>query len=321
MKILITGCAGFIGFHVSKNFLKKGYSVIGIDNLNSYYDVKLKKDRLKNLYSLNKKKFLFLKLDISKDEELRKLKKLKFNLIIHLAAQAGVRYSLKRPEQYINSNLTGFFNLINYSKNNNVNKIIYASSSSIYGDINKNIFSEKLNTNKPIQLYAATKLSNELMATSYNYLYKINFVGLRFFTVYGEWGRPDMAIYSFTNNIKKRKYVELFNFGKNCRDFTYIDDAVRAVEKSVFFINKKKAVNEIFNIGSNRSISVLRYLKEIEKNLNLKAKLKLVPPQMGDMNKTKANITKAKKLLNWKPKVSLEDGIKNYTYWFNSYYK
>jgi UDP-glucuronate 4-epimerase len=320
MKILITGCAGFIGFHVTKYFLDKGYYVLGLDNLNSYYDIKLKNDRLNILKKSNNKKFTFLKVDISDKKKIDLLKKYEIDVIVHLAAQAGVRYSLEQPHQYIQSNILGFFNIINFAKIKKIKKIIYASSSSIYGNINKSVFSENLITNKPIQLYAATKSSNELMAATYNYLYKISFVGLRFFTVYGEWGRPDMAIYNFTRKIKNNEYVELYNYGNNFRDFTYIDDVVLAVAKTLNFILKKNKINEIFNIGNSKSISVRRYLKEIEKNLEIKAKYKLVEPQMGDMTKTKANIKKAAKLLKWKPKISLDEGIRNYVNWFNTYY-
>ena len=226
-KILITGCAGFIGYHLTKR-LSKNFKVVGIDNLNPYYDVRLKKDRLKDL---NKERnFKFFKVDIESFNLLKKIfKKNKFNTVIHLAAQAGVRYSLVNPSRYINTNINGFFNVIENCKIFKVKNFLYASTSSVYGNQSKFPIEENFDTSSPIQLYAATKKSNELLAHCYSHLYKIKTIGLRFFTVYGPWGRPDMALFKFTNNILKNKTIEIFNYGTHTRDFTYIDDIIEGV--------------------------------------------------------------------------------------------
>ena len=321
MKFLVTGCAGFIGFHIARKLIRDGHKVIGIDNLNSYYDLKLKKDRLNNLKSIDPKKFIFHKLDISEESAFNKISKYKVNIIVHLAAQAGVRYSLKHPKEYIKSNLNGFFNILSYSKKNKITKIIFASSSSVYGKTRKKIFHENLRIDRPLQLYAATKASNELMAASYHHLYNINFIGLRFFTVYGEWGRPDMAIYTFTKNIIENKPVLLFNNGNNFRDFTYIDDAVAAINNSINYIKKQKKIFEIFNVGNNKNINVKEYLKVIELNLGKKANIIKVPHQPGDMVSTRASTYKSKKNLKFSSKYNLQVGIKNYVNWFKDYYK
>ena len=235
-KILITGSAGFIGFHVCKTFLKNNYSVCGIDNLNDYYDVKLKKDRtnfLKNKF----KNYKFIKIDISNKKSLEKLFKIKrFDTVINLAAQAGVRYSIKNPDAYVKSNLQGFCNLIELSTKYKIKHFVYASTSSVYGMNQKQPLSEKDNVDHPIQFYAATKRSNELIAHAYSHLFNLPTTGLRFFTVYGPWGRPDMALFLFTKNILKNKPIEIFNNGDHIRDFTYVDD----VAKSVFYVSKKK---------------------------------------------------------------------------------
>ena len=228
MRILVTGSAGFIGFHVSKLFLHKGHTVYGVDNLNRYYDVKLKRARNKIL--LKHKKYRFSKINMNSTKKISAIfKKNKFDLVIHLAAQAGVRYSLKNPKVYIDSNIKGFFNIINNLKENNIKNFIYASSSSIYGNSNKPVFKESENATSPIQLYAATKRSNELIAHAYSSIYKINTIGLRFFTVYGPWGRPDMSLFLFTKKIINNKKIDVFNYGKHSRDFTFIDDIVHGI--------------------------------------------------------------------------------------------
>ena len=256
MKILITGSAGFIGFHLSSKILSKGFKVIGIDNLNSYYDVKLKKDR-NNILKKNKN-FIFKKVDIKNYNALEKIfKKYKIDIVIHLAAQAGVRYSLKNPKSYIDNNISGFFNILDISKNFKIKKFIYASTSSIYGTQKKYPLKEKFETSNPIQLYAATKKSNEVIATSYNHLYKIRTIGLRFFTVYGPWGRPDMALFKFTKNILKGKPIHVYNHGKHSRDFTYVDDIVGGIFKILTSRDKKK-VNSIYNIGYGKEIPLLK---------------------------------------------------------------
>ncbi len=321
MKILVTGVAGFIGYHLTKDLIKNT-KVVGVDNLNNYYDISLKKQRLKNLLSNeNKKNFKFLKLDLSIKENLKKLNKYNFDIIIHLAAQAGIRYSLKKPDQYIKSNIIGFFNILEFLKNNKIKKMIFASSSSIYGRSKSATFKEDVISNKTMQMYAATKLSNEIMAYTYFDLYKINFIGLRFFTVYGEWGRPDMAIFKFTESILKNKKLYLYNKGNNYRDFTYISDTIQGIKKSIYLINRKKKIFEIFNIGNNKLISTKKYLNEIVKNLRIKPKISLLKKQKGEMTLTNADISKSKKILKYKPTTSLEDGIKKYVSWFKNYYK
>ena len=330
MKVLVTGCAGFIGFHLSKKLINEGISVVGIDNINSYYDVKLKKDRLKILKKtkLNKKyKFLFHKIDISNKSSLKKIfKKYNFDQVIHLAAQAGVRYSIEKPEAYVNSNLVGFANILENCRQKKIKHLFFASTSSVYGESNKFPYKETHNTDSPIQFYAATKKSNEVMAHSYSYLFNLHTTALRFFTVYGPWGRPDMALYKFTKNIIENKKVPLFNRGNHYRSFTYIDDVIEAI---ILLVRKKRKKNyldkktpfEIINIGNNKSESLKKYLKIIEKKLNKKSKKKLLPIQSGDIKTTLADIKVLRKKTNFKPKVSIEEGISKFINWFLSYHR
>ena len=316
---LITGSAGFIGFHLSYKFLSKGFKVIGIDNLNNYYDVQLKKKR-NNILKKNKNYF-FKKIDIKNYKSLETVfKKNKIHKVIHLAAQAGVRYSLKNPRSYIDNNINGFFNILELSKNYKVKKFVYASTSSIYGSQKKFPLKENLNTDNPIQLYAATKKSNELMATSYSHLYKMHTVGLRFFTVYGPWGRPDMALFKFTKNIIKGKPIEVFNKGKHVRDFTYIDDIVDGIIK-VVLDKKNKFGSKIFNIGNGKKIKLLKYIQLIEKNLKKKARKKFLPLQKGDVYKTHSDTRLIKKYFNYNPKTGVNHGIKKFIEWYISYFK
>ena len=313
---LVTGSAGFIGFHLSKKILEKGFKVIGIDNLNNYYDVQLKKKR--NHILKKKKNYIFKKIDIKNYKNLETVfKKYKIFKVIHLAAQAGVRYSLKNPRSYIDNNINGFFNILEISKNYRVKKFVYASTSSIYGLQKKFPLKENFNTDNPIQLYAATKKSNELMATSYSYLYKMDTVGLRFFTVYGPWGRPDMALFKFTKNIIKGRSIEVFNKGKHERDFTYVDDIVDGIIKIVFS-KKNKFGSQIFNIGNGKKIKLLKYIQLIEKNLKKKARKKLLPLQKGDVFKTHSNTRLIKKHYNYNPKTSVNDGVKKFIEWYIS---
>ena len=320
MKILITGCAGFIGFSVAKALLKDGFQIIGVDNINSYYDIKLKRGRLKELKKF--RHFIFKKIDISKAIDIKKLfKKYRFGTVINLAAQAGVRYSLKYPDTYIRSNILGFFNILQESKNFKVKHLIYASSSSVYGKNTKYPFSEKHFTDEPIQIYAATKKSNELMAESYSNLYKLKCTGLRFFTVYGPWGRPDMAIFKFVENIKKNKIINVHNRGNHYRDFTYIDDIVNGIRSTIKTGIKRHDLHKIYNLGNNKAIKIDKVIKIIEKILNIKAKIKLLKFQKGEVFKTWANINKAKKELNYKTTVSIERGIQNFIEWYNNFYR
>lgn len=317
--IVITGSAGFIGFHLSLKLLKEGYNVIGIDNLNNYYDVKLKKNRNNILRKF--KNYIFKKIDIKNSKDLDKtFKKRKIYCVIHLAAQAGVRYSLINPRSYIDNNILGFFNVLDTLKKNKVKKFIYASTSSIYGLQKKFPLKEKFNTDSPIQLYAATKKSNEVMAASYSYLYKINTIGLRFFTVYGPWGRPDMALFKFTKNILRGKPIDIFNKGKHIRDFTFVEDIVNGIFK-IIKSNKKNLGSQIYNIGNGKKISLMKYIELIEKNLMKKSKKRFLSLQKGDVIKTHSDTSLLKKEYNYYPDTSVEIGIKKFVDWYVSYFK
>ena len=316
---LITGSAGFIGFHLSKKLLSEGFNVLGVDNLNNYYDQKIKKDRNKILKKY--KNYKFNKIDIKDYKKLDRIfKKNSIHGVVNLAAQAGVRYSLKNPRSYIENNINGFFNILELSKKYRVKKFIYASTSSIYGLQKKFPLKENFNTDNPIQLYAATKKSNELMATSYSHLYKMDTVGLRFFTVYGPWGRPDMALFKFTKNIIKGKPIEVFNKGKHERDFTYVDDIVNGIF-NIIIKKKSKFGAKIFNIGNGKKIKLLKYIQLIEKNLNLKSKKKFLPLQKGDVIKTHSDTKLIKKHYNYEAKTEVSYGVKKFIEWYVSYFK
>ena len=327
MKILITGVAGFIGFHVAQELLKlNSIKLYGLDNLNNYYDQNLKKLRLKILKK--KKNFLFKKIDITEKKKIDNfVKKNKIKIIVHLAAQAGVRYSLSNPESYFDSNLKGFFNLLEVSKKNKVKKFIFASSSSVYGQNALKPLKENFDTNRPIQFYAATKKSNEIMAYAYSKLYSIQTIGLRFFTVYGPYGRPDMSYYKFAKNIINKKNIEIYNYGKHSRDFTYIED-VRSIFNKIFkLINQKKFSTlfeknsnfNIFNISSGKNIKLNYMIEEIEKNLNLKSKKKYLNIQKGDVKDTLSSNQKIKKILKIKKFTSFKKGISQFVTWFKEY--
>ena len=338
MSILITGSAGFIGYHLSKRIIEKGIKVVGFDNLNNYYDVKLKKARLKKLYSISKKynkDFIFIKGDLLDKKKLTKIfKKHKPETVINLAAQAGVRYSLTNPMAYINSNIIGFTNLIECCKESKVKQLVFASSSSVYGG-NKNLpFSEKDNVDHPVSLYATTKKSNELIAHTYSHLYDLQVTGLRFFTVYGPWGRPDMALFKFTKNILAGENIEVFNNGDMIRDFTYIDDIIESIFR---LLNKPFYKNEfnqldpdpseswspyrIFNIGNSNPQPLMQYISCLEDCLKLKAKIKFMPMQPGDVKATYANTDKLEKFINFKPNTSIEEGISKFVNWYKDFYQ
>jgi len=332
--ILITGAAGFIGFHVSLKLLKSGKKVVGLDNLNSYYDISLKKSRLKILKKF--KNFTFQKIDLIEEKKLNNMfRRFKFQIVVNLAAQAGVRYSLINPRSYINTNLVGFFNLLDLSKKYKVRHFVYASTSSVYGALKKMPFKEFYSTDHPIQLYAATKKSNEIMAHAYSYIYSLPTTGLRFFTVYGPWGRPDMALFKFTKNILSNKKIEIFNFGNHSRDFTYIDDIVQGIVKSLKTVpkaNKKfnfsnpklsesSAPFNIFNIGNGKKVRLMKYISEIENYLKIKAKKKYKEIQKGDIKDTHANLTKIKNQLGYKSTTSVKKGIREFLDWYLDYYK
>ena len=334
--ILVTGSAGFIGYFTAARLVKNNRKVIGIDNLNNYYDKNLKLSRLKELKKIsNKKNYKFYKIDVCNKKQLKKLFKIyKFKTVLHFAAQAGIRFSLKKPDQYIKSNLLGFFNILDLCKEFKISHLIYASSSSVYGSNNKFPFKEKNSANHPLQLYAATKRSNELMAHSYSSLYNLPTTGLRFFTVYGPLGRPDMALNKFVKNIIFNKPIEIYNYGKHFRDFTYIDDVVNAVLKAIINIPKRKIIKfigtdpsesyapfRIINVGSNKPINLLACIKLIEKIIGKQAIKKFMPIQKGDVIKTHSDLTKIKRIFNYKPKTSIEDGLISFIKWFKVYYK
>lgn len=316
--ILVTGSAGFIGFHVTKKLLETGNKVIGVDSLNNYYEPKLKKDRNKIL--LESKNYKFYKLNLKNEKELKKIfTENKIDKICHLAAQAGVRYSLENPLAYEESNLKGFINIIECTRHFKIKDFIYASSSSVYGknEMDKKGFKESDEVNQPISLYAATKKANELIAYNYHHLFGINCTGLRFFTVYGPYGRPDMAIYIFTKNILAGKSIDVYNHGKMFRDFTYVGDIVDGIIKSL----EKSYPYEIFNLGDSDTIELKYLITNIEQNLKQKAKINFKPIQPGDVEKTFANISKAKKMLGFNPKTKIEEGVKNFIEWYKEYYK
>ncbi len=314
--ILVTGSAGFIGFHTSKKLLELDHKVVGIDNLNNYYDPNLKEARNEILKKFDN--YSFYKGDIADLKFVKKIfKSNKIDKVCHLAAQAGVRYSLTHPHVYIQSNLVGFTNLIDEAKNNNIRDFIYASSSSVYGGNTKIPFATSDNVDKPLSLYAATKKSNELIAHAYHGLHQMNCTGLRFFTVYGPYGRPDMALFLFTKAILENKPIDVFNFGKMKRDFTYIDDIVAGIISSL----DKAYPYEIFNLGNNQPIELNYFIELIEKELGQTAQKNLLPLQAGDVPETFADIDDTKNKLNWQPQTSIETGIKKFIAWYKEYYK
>ena len=319
MSILVTGSAGFIGFHLSLKLLHLNYEVIGLDNFDNYYDVKLKKKRILELKKF--KKFKFIKLDIRKKNKFKSLDRYKIVTVFHLAAQAGVRYSFYNPRKYIETNIDGFFNLLEFMKAKKIKNLIFASTSSVYGDNKKFPLVENLKNLKPTSLYGSTKLFNEEMARIVSSQNRIKCIGVRFFTVYGPFGRPDMALFKFTKNIINNQSIELFNNGRHLRDFTYVDDIV----DGIFSLIKKQSVKsipyEIFNIGNGSPKKLLDYLKFIEKNLKRKAKIKKLPLQTGDIIKTHSDIKKLKKLTGYNPKININIGIKKFIEWYKDYYK
>ncbi len=340
MKILVTGAAGFIGFHLCKKLLiNPNYEILGIDNLNDYYDVNLKKERLKKIDEINnysKQSWEFHKLELEDNKSLKELfDKYNPEVVINLAAQAGVRYSLEHPEKYIKSNIEGFGNLLECCKKQKVKHLIYASSSSVYGG-NKNLpFSEINEANHPVSIYAATKRSNELMAHSYSHLYNLPTTGLRFFTVYGPWGRPDMAYFIFTSSIIKGIPIKIFNNGKMRRDFTYIDDVISGImnlihkppsKETHFDISSLNSSNswapyKIFNIGNSHPTKLMKFIEEIEEALGKKAEKIFMPIQPGDVEETEANIDLLQNWTDFQPKTTLKEGIKNFVDWYIKYYR
>ncbi|MFP4846795.1 NAD-dependent epimerase [Winogradskyella sp. PE311] len=338
MKVLVTGAAGFIGFFTAKVLLEKGHKVVGLDNINDYYDVNLKYSRLEELginrndatvfnktCKSNNENFSFVRMNLEDREALPKLfKDEKFDIVCNLAAQAGVRYSLENPETYIDSNLVGFLNILECCRHNTIKHLVYASSSSVYG-LNKKIpFGTEDNVDHPISLYAATKKSNELMAHTYSHLFNIPTTGLRFFTVYGPWGRPDMAMFLFTDAIENDRPIKVFNHGKMERDFTYVDDivegVVRIIEKSPQSRIDNNALYKIYNIGNNNSVKLLDFIKEIEFNLDKTADKNMLPMQPGDVERTWADVDELIKDYDYQPNTSIKEGVKSFIDWFKGYY-
>lgn len=330
-KVLITGAAGFIGFHLTARLLKDGLSVVGIDNLNDYYDQSLKHarlDKLKELTTALDADFSFVKLDLNDRKSLEELfDKNHFNIIVNLAAQAGVRYSLDNPHVYADSNLTGFLNLLECCRHNKPEHFLFASSSSVYGLNQKIPFSVSDNTDHPISLYAATKKSNELMAHAYAHLYKFPITGLRFFTVYGPFGRPDMAYFKFTKAIIDGEPIDIYNHGIMQRDFTYIDDVAEAISR---IIPKAPSVNspkgstakvpfKLYNIGNNNPVELKRFIAAIEKSTGIFAIKNNLPMQPGDVQRTYADVDELTKSISFKPDTSIEEGIEKFVIWFRDY--
>jgi UDP-glucuronate 4-epimerase len=333
MKILVTGAAGFIGYHLSSILLKNNHHVYGIDNLNNYYDVSLKLSRLKNLKK--KKNFYFEKIDLINYKKLNSLfKKNNFDIVINLAAQAGVRHSIKKPFDYFKSNLLGFYNILEITKKFKIKKFIFSSTSSVYGNDKRFPLQENRGSNHPIQFYAATKKANEIIAHSYSSMFDMHIIGLRFFTVYGPWGRPDMALFKFVKNILEDKEIEIYNRGNHYRDFTYVDDVVDCIKK-IIDINLKsnlsfKNYNDpgssskkfaIYNISNGKTVKLNTFINEIERQLNKKAKKSFLPMQIGDVQKTLSSKIKLSKIINLKKPIDIKVGIKKFISWYLSYYK
>jgi UDP-glucuronate 4-epimerase len=332
--VLITGAAGFIGFHLSQKLLARGNKVIGIDNLNDYYDPRLKQARLDQLE--NQANFEFYKLDLVDRTGIADLfARCQFEKVVNLAAQAGVRYSLKNPHAYVDSNLVGFVNILEGCRHSNVKHLVFASSSSVYGANTKIPFSTHDNVDHPVSLYAASKKANELMAHTYSHLYGLPTTGLRFFTVYGPWGRPDMALFMFTKAILEGRPIDVFNYGQMRRDFTYIDDIVEGVIRvldkipqpnppssgSVLAPGTSYAPYKIYNIGNNQPVELTDFIQVIENHLGKKAEKNLLPLQPGDVPETYADIDELEKDIGFKPSTSIEVGISNFLEWYRAYYK
>ena len=334
MKILITGAAGFIGFHLSKKLLDQSYQIIGIDNLNDYYDPSLKQSRLEILGKYNN--FNFHKVDLKDKAEVDNIfETYQPTHVINLAAQAGVRYSIENPYAYVDSNLTGFMNILEACRNYPVEHLLYASSSSVYGGNKVAPFSTNHNVDHPVSLYAATKKSNELMAHTYSHLYGIPTTGLRFFTVYGPYGRPDMAYFSFTKDILAGKAIKVFNHGKMERDFTYIDDIVEGIVKLIYKapvakedwdesrddLSESFAPYKIYNIGNNSPVPLMRFINALEAALGKEAEKIYMDMQPGDVLRTYADVTDLERDIGFKPSTSIEDGIKRFVDWYKEFYR
>lgn len=337
MKILVTGAAGFIGCHVARYLLSRGDQVVGLDNVNDYYDVNLKLDRLKLIGNHEKAaNFQFVKMELADQAGIAKLfAEEQFDKVVHLAAQAGVRYSIENPHAYIDSNIVGFMNILEGCRHQQVQHLVYASSSSVYGANEDMPFSVHDNVDHPLSLYAATKKSNELMAHTYSSLYDLPTTGLRFFTVYGPWGRPDMALFLFTKNILAGKPIDVFNYGKHRRDFTYVDDIVEGVVRTLDHTAQanpnwcganpdpgtSKAPWRVYNIGNNQPVELLTYIETLERKLGKKAEKNLLPLQPGDVPDTYANVDDLVKDVDYKPNTTVSEGIDRFVRWYIEYYQ
>ena len=334
MTVLVTGSAGFIGYHLSEKLLKNGYDIIGLDNINDYYNPKLKQDRLGNLEKF-KDKYTHIKCSLEDSEKIAEIfNKYRPKKVVNLAAQAGVRYSIENPRAYIDSNIVGFCNILEACRNHAIDHLVYASSSSVYGGNTQLPFSESNGVDHPVSLYAATKKSNELMAHVYSHLYGIPSSGLRFFTVYGPWGRPDMALFKFTKSILEGKPIEIYNNGNMVRDFTYIDDIVEGIirvlkkppTKDESFdtnspnLGKSWAPYRIFNIGNSNPTQLMQYIEALEDALNLKAKKIYLPMQPGDVPATSSDTEALELWVNFKPSTSIKDGIYSFVQWYKDYH-
>ena len=333
--ILVTGAAGFIGYHLCESLIEQGHKVIGLDNINDYYDVNLKYARLKQLGIEREKaeifnslsdsishgnQMQFIRMNLEDREELPKLfLSVEFNMVCNLAAQPGVRYSLKNPEAYVDSNIIGFLNILECCRHFNVKRLVYASSSSIYGNSDKVPFKETANVDKPVSLYAATKKANELMAHTYSHLYKIETIGLRFFTVYGPWGRPDMAMFLFTDAILNNRPIKVFNNGKLSRDFTYIDDIIKGVVSTLLENSKDESLYKLYNIGNCSPVKLMDFINSIEKITGIEVEKEMLPMQAGDVNQTWANVSQFQKNYDYKPITSVNKGIEKFINWYKLY--
>ena len=335
MKVLVTGAAGFIGFHLSERLLAEGHTVVGIDNINDYYDINLKYARLKELgigrenaevfyketISVTNEEFKFVRLNLEDKKELFQLFTTEnFEVVCNLAAQAGVRYSIENPDVYIQSNIVGFLNILECCRHHEIKHLVYASSSSVYGANKKVPFSEEDTVDNPVSLYASTKKSNELMAHTYSHLYKIPTTGLRFFTVYGPWGRPDMAPILFADAISNNRPIKVFNNGDMERDFTYIDDIVEGVKRVIEKPVEERELYKIYNIGNNDSVKLLDFITQMETSLGKEATKEMLPMQMGDVKRTWANVDGLIKDYEYKPEIKVEEGVRRFVKWYQEYH-
>lgn len=333
MKFLVTGAAGFIGSQVSQRLLDMGHQAVGIDNLNSYYDITLKQARLD---AISGEAFSFYEFDLADNENIAKLfSQERFDRVIHLAAQAGVRYSLENPHAYAQANLIGHLNILEGCRHNQVQHLLYASSSSVYGLNRKMPFSTDDSVDHPVSLYAATKKANELMSHTYSHLYNLPTTGLRFFTVYGPWGRPDMALFKFTKAMLEGKPIDVYNYGKMKRDFTYIDDIVEAIVRLQDVIPQKNeswsvetgspasssAAYSVYNVGNSSPVELMDYITALEEALDIKAEKNMMPMQPGDVHETSADTAALYEVIGFKPKTSVKEGVKNFVDWYREFYK